>query len=63
MKLIFDGREIEIPERRIRVKELLRKLNLQSQSTLVICNGEVVTEDEYLNPEDEVEIINVISGG
>ncbi|RLE15038.1 thiamine biosynthesis protein ThiS [Candidatus Aerophobetes bacterium] len=48
---------------KIRVKELLRKLNLQSQSTLVICNGEVVTEDEYLNPEDEVEIINVISGG
>ena len=41
----------------------MRKLNLQSQSTLVICNGEVVTEDEYLNPEDEVEIINVISGG
>jgi len=48
---------------KIRVKELLKKLNLQSQSTLVICNGEVVTEDEYLNPEDEVEIINVISGG
>lgn len=48
---------------KIRVKELLKKLNLQPQSTLVICNGEVVTEDEYLNPEDEVEIINAISGG
>ncbi len=48
---------------RLKVEELLHKLNLHPQSNIVIRNGEIVTEDEYLEPEDEVEIIHAISGG
>jgi len=48
---------------RLKVEELLDKLNLHPQSNIVIRNGEIVTEDEYLEPEDEVEIIHAISGG
>jgi len=48
---------------KLKAKELLRKLNLQSQSSIVVRNGEVITEDEYIQPEDEVEIIDAISGG
>jgi len=38
-------------------------IKLQSQSSIVVRNGEVITEDEYIQPEDEVEIIDAISGG
>jgi len=48
---------------KLRAGELLQKLNLQPQSNIVIRNGEVITEDEYIEPEDEVQIINAISGG
>lgn len=48
---------------RLKVEKLLHKLNLHPQSNIVIRNGEIVTEDEYLEPEDEVEIIHAISGG
>jgi len=48
---------------KLRARELLQKLNLQPQSNIVIRNGEVITEDEYIEPEDEVQIINAISGG
>jgi len=43
--------------------DLLKKLNLQPQSNIIIKNGEVITEDEYIEQNDEVEIINAISGG
>ncbi|MCD6574298.1 MoaD/ThiS family protein [Candidatus Aerophobetes bacterium] len=43
--------------------ELLKKLNLQPQSNIIIRNGQVITEEDYLEPKDSVEIINAISGG
>ncbi len=48
---------------KLRAKELLQKLNLQPQSSIVIRNGDVITEDEFIEEDDEVEIINTISGG
>ena len=43
--------------------ELLKELNLQPQSNIIIRNGQVITEEDYLEPKDSVEIINAISGG
>ncbi len=65
MKLIFDGREIEIPERRIRVKELLRKLNADELYFLVIDRkkGRLLTSDEVVKEDDDVEIKSTISWG
>lgn len=57
------------PERRFEVKgpkrarELLRDLNLIPEAHLVIRGNDLVTEDELLKDEDQVEVRPVISGG
>jgi thiamine biosynthesis protein ThiS len=48
---------------RMQVRELLRRLNVLPNMVVVVRNGETVTEDEWLEPTDEVEVIRVISGG
>ena len=47
----------------MRVKDLLEKLQILPNMVVVVRNGEAVTEDAQLQPDDEVEIIRVISGG
>ena len=46
-----------------RVKELLHDLNLVVEAHLVIRGDDLVTEDEMLYDQDQVEIRPVISGG
>ncbi len=45
------------------VYELLKKLDLSPEEVIVIRDKKVLVENEKLNPEDEIEIIKVISGG
>ncbi|MFQ5949396.1 MAG: thiamine biosynthesis protein ThiS [Nitrospiria bacterium] len=42
---------------------ILRELNLSREAHLVICQGELVTEDAVVADDAEVEIRPVISGG
>ena len=57
------------PERRVEIKgpkrvaELLRDLNLVQEAYLVIRGDNLVTEDEVLKDDDEIEVRPVISGG
>ena len=46
-----------------RVKDLLRELNVLPESVLVVRGDELVTEDDTLADEDQIEIRPVISGG
>ena len=46
-----------------RVKDLLKELELLPESVLVIRGNELVTEDDTLRDEDQVEIRPVMSGG
>ncbi len=62
MKVEFRGQVFEF-DKRMRVKELLEKLNLSPESALVVRGEEVLTEDEWLEEEDEVKVISAISGG
>ena len=61
--------QLSHPERQVevkgpkRVRELLRDLNLIQEAYLVIRGDDLVTEDELLRDEDEVEVRPVISGG
>ena len=50
-------------EESLLVKQLLERLALLPESVLVVCNGELVTEDQRLQLEDNVNIVSVISGG
>jgi len=46
-----------------RVRELLRELDLVAEAHLVIRGDDLVTEDEVLKDDDEIEVRPVISGG
>ena len=46
-----------------RVSELLKKLEINSETVLVSVNDELVTEEDDLKDEDDVKLLSVISGG
>ncbi len=45
------------------LNKALKRLNIPKQSVLAIRNGLLLTEDELLHDNDQVELIMVISGG
>jgi len=55
-------RTLEI-EGSMSVIKLLNKLDVNSASVLVICDGALVPTDAFLEHDAVVEIRNVISGG
>ncbi len=63
IKVLYRGKEIELPVEKIKAKDLLKELGLSPLSSLVIKNGEVVTEEEILREGDEIRVVNAISGG
>jgi thiamine biosynthesis protein ThiS len=46
-----------------KVKELLQQLKLNPEAFLVVRNNEVITEEEFLQENDFIELLSVISGG
>ena len=47
----------------IKVKELLKKMNINPVTVIVSKNNSIITEDESLGDKDDIKIISVISGG
>ncbi len=47
----------------MRVTVLLRKLALQPETVMVIRGDGLLTEEDVIQAEDEIEIRSVISGG
>ncbi len=62
MKVTYREKTVEIKGVKS-VRELVRKMELNPETVLVIKLGELLTEDAKLEESDEVEIVNVISGG
>ena len=48
---------------RMSVDKMLRLCGYDTQSALALRNGKLVTEDQMLLHEDEVEIVTTVSGG
>jgi sulfur carrier protein len=46
-----------------KIKELLKRQNINPETVVVLKNGEVISEDERIKDEDELELISVVSGG
>jgi len=65
LKIIFEGREVEIPERKIRVKELLKKLGADEIYFLVVDleRGKLLTNDRVVKEGDRIEIRSTLSWG
>ncbi|MDI3544274.1 MAG: hypothetical protein PWQ28_555 [Candidatus Woesearchaeota archaeon] len=62
MKLKRENKEEEL-EFEGSISELLKSLSLPEGSVVVLKNGDIVTEDEIVRNEDELEIIGVGSKG
>jgi len=45
------------------VKELLEKLDINTETVIIISNDQVVTENEKLKGDEEIKILSVVSGG
>ena len=45
------------------VRELLKQIQINPETFLVIRNNEVLTEEEELKDKDKLELLSVISGG
>ncbi len=63
IEVLYRGKLIVIKEKEIRAGELLKKLGLSPAASLVVKNGEVVTEREVLREGDNIRVVNAISGG
>ena len=46
-----------------KAKDLLKLLKINSESVLVVRNGELITEEDKLDNDDSVKLLSVISGG
>lgn len=62
VKFFPEGKEIEI-EKKLTVKQLLKRLNLLPGTALVIRDGKLLTSDIVLKEGDEIEIRVVTSRG
>jgi sulfur carrier protein ThiS len=62
VKVIFRKNTVELPSG-LTVRQVLSQLGLNPESHLVVCEGELLTEDTMLRDEKVVKIVAVISGG
>ncbi len=54
--------KVDVPKNSI-VKDLLKKISINSTTIIVTRNREVLDEDTKLNDKDKLELLSVISGG
>ena len=61
MKIILDGKEVNLNGKR--VSDIFTEMKLNPEVFLVKRNSEIVHEYEMLSEGDRIEMIKVISGG
>lgn len=62
MRVIYRDKEWEL-EGRMTVRQAVEKVGLIPETVLVVRDGKLLTEDTVLEPDDEVRLIAVVSGG
>ena len=60
--LLPQQKQVELDGRR-RVADILRDLRILSGTVMVIRGSELVTDNEFIEADEAIEIRNVISGG
>jgi len=63
IRLMLRKQEYRIDEKSIQVKQAFRQLNLSPEAHLLVRNGELLNENDWLKDGDEIKIVPVISGG
>ena len=59
----YDDRVEEFDESEMKVKDILKKMNIIANTVIIKSNNKVLTEEDFVKDGDEVEIIRIISGG
>jgi sulfur carrier protein ThiS len=62
VRLKPQGRELDVTDVK-RVADLLDRLSIVPGTVLVIRGRRLLTEDARLEPDDEIELRSVVSGG
>src|SRR3989338_9213813 len=62
VKLVYSGKEYEVPAG-MTVRDALKKVGLQPETTLAVKDGKLMTDDTILVEGAQVKLIAVISGG
>jgi thiamine biosynthesis protein ThiS len=62
MHIVYRDKEWFV-DQEMTVNQMLKHLKLLPESVLVVCNGQLIAEDQKLQPGDEVKIVSVVSGG
>lgn len=63
IKLILRKKEFQLEGKSIQVKQAFEQLQLSPEAHLMVRNGDLLNENDYLKDGDEVKIVAVISGG
>ncbi len=64
-KVKYRGKEkvLKINKEKVLAIDLLKALDLSPEYAFVVKNGEIVPETEEIKSEDNIKIVNAISGG
>ncbi|MCD6284352.1 MAG: thiamine biosynthesis protein ThiS [Anaerolineae bacterium] len=57
------GAETWTFNRRLTVIQMLTVIKVLPETVLVVSNGQLIAEDQYLMPGDLVKVVSVVSGG
>lgn len=59
-----DNKDVELDyENPVSVKVVLKKLNISSESVILVKNGNICLDDELVSKDDELKLLSVVSGG
>jgi sulfur carrier protein ThiS len=60
--LVHRGKRFEVRSGTT-LRDAIRKAGFSPESVLAVQNGELITDDRILRPDEEIRLIAVISGG
>ncbi len=63
--VVYRGKTLtlEFDKDKVKVKDILKHLNLSRDYAFVVKDGEILDENEYIKDSEVVRVVNAISGG
>lgn len=63
--VVYRGKKLtlEFDKEKVKVKDILKHLNLSRDYAFVVKDGEILDENEYIKDDEVVRVVNAISGG
>ncbi len=63
IRLVLRKQEFLLEAKSIQVKQALKQLNLSPEAHLLVREGDLLNENDWLSDGDEIKVVPVISGG